>query len=232
MIFVFVDETGEPGKSNLFSLGSTPYFGLITISILGKNYKVLRLLLSQIHWLRGTATSIELPRTYNKSMDLLRGLKELARSGVILASGLFINKRDYGGRFLNWSDADVPKSEWEHYLRNYLLRHLLELHFSNGYSPADKLDLVLDRITVSEKQRKNTYDYLNGKIGKPLKEPFTIPPIQYLTIGDSEYVGGLEIAHTLTNVLRETIKGKITSQVKQVSDFIRIEQFVGHKKEV
>jgi hypothetical protein len=232
MLFVFVDETGEPGKRNIFSLGSTPYFGMVAISILGRDYKALRLLLSQIHWLRGTATFMELRRTYNKSLDLMRGLKELANHGVILASGLFINKGDYGGRFLKWSDTDVPKSEWEYYLRNYLLRHLLELHFSNNSSLADTVDLVLDRVTLSENQRKNTYDYLNSKTGKPLREPFAIPPIEYLTIGDSEYVGGLEIAHVLANILRETIKGEITPEVRAVSDFVRIEHFVGHKREV
>ena len=74
MIFVFVDETGDPGKRNILSLGSTPYFGMVAISIMGKDCKSLRLLLSQIHWLRGTASSIELRRTYNKSLDLMRGL--------------------------------------------------------------------------------------------------------------------------------------------------------------
>jgi hypothetical protein len=108
----------------------------------------------------------------------------------------------------------------------------LELHFSNNSSLADTVDLVLDRVTLSENQRKNTYDYLNSKTGKPLREPFAIPPIEYLTIGDSEYVGGLEIAHVLANILRETIKGEITPEVRAVSDFVRIEHFVGHKREV
>jgi hypothetical protein len=232
MIFVFVDETGELGKRSIFSLGSTPYFGMVAISIVDRHYKALRLLLSQIHWLRGTATSIELRRTYNKSLDLMRGLRELANKGIVLASGLFINKSDYGGRFLKWSDIDIPKSEWQHYLRNYLLRHLLELHFSNSGTPADTVDLVLDRVTLSESQRRNTYDYLNGKTRQPLREPFAIPPIEYLTIGDSEYVGGLEIAHVLADILRETIKGEITPEVKEVSDFIRIEHFIGHEEKV
>lgn len=232
MLFVFVDETGEPGKRNIFSLGSTPYYGMVALSILDRDYKALRLLLSQMHWLRGAATSIELRRTYYKSMDLMRGLKELANRGVILASGLFINKGDYGGRFLKWSDVDIPKGEWKHYLRNYLLRHLLELHFSNSGALANTIDLVLDRVTLSETQRKNTYDYLNSKTRKLLREPFAIPPIEFLTIGDSEYVGGLEITHVLADILRETIKGEVTSEVKEVSNFMRIEHFAGRKRKV
>ena len=107
----------------------------------------------------------------------------------------------------------------------------MELHFSNHSPPGDTVDLVLDRVTLSESQRKNTYDYLNSKTRRPLREPFAIPPIEYLTIGDSEYVGGLEIAHVLANILRETIKGEITPEIRAVSDFVKIEHFVGHERE-
>jgi len=150
---------------------------------------------------------------------------------MILTSGIFINKGDYGGRFLTWSDVDIPKSEWKFYLRNYLLRHLLELHFSNHNPQGDTVDLVVDRVTLSEGQRRNTHNYLNSKTRKPLREPFAIPPIEYLTIGDSEYIGGLEIAHVLADILRETIKGEVTPEVRAVSDFVRIEHFVGHERE-
>ena len=231
MIFVFVDETGDPGKRNILSCGSTPYFGMVAIGIMKKDYKALRFLLSQIHWLRGTASSIELPRTYNKSLDLMRGLKELANHGVISASGLYINKEDYGGRYLKWSDVEAPQSEWAYYLRNYLLRHLLELHFSSTNPVTDSVELVLDRVILTESQRVNTYHYLNSKTEIPLRKPFSIPPVKHLTICDSEYVGGLETAHALASILRETIKGAISPEVKAVSNFLRIKHFVGHKKE-
>jgi hypothetical protein len=225
MNFVFVDETGDPGSD--IAKGASLYFGMALLSVKDKDYKALRLLLSQIHWLRGTATSIELRRTYNKSLDLMRGLKELANHGVISASGLYINKEDYGGRYLTWSDVEVTQGEWAYYLRNYLLRHLLELHFSSSNSLTDPVELVLDRGIVAERQ--NTYDYLNSKTKIPLRESFSIPPIRHLTICDSEYVGGLEIAHVLADILKETIKGDITPEVKAVSDFVRIKHFVGHK---
>ena len=232
MIFVFVDETGDPGKRNILSLGSTPYFGMVAISIMEKDYKSLRLLLSQIHWLRGTASSIELRRTYNKSLDLMRGLNLLAEHGLILAAGLYINEEDYGGRYLKWSDIDIPRREWAYYLRNYLLRHLLELQFSGSSSQNDSVELVLDRVNLTESQRVNTYNYLNSITKIPLRESFSIPPIKHLTICDSQYVGGLEIAHVLADVLRETIKGDITPEVKAVSDFMRIKHFVGHRERI
>lgn len=228
MKFVFVDETGDPGSD--ISKGASLYFGMALLSVEDKDYEAVRLLLSQIHWLRGTATTIELRRTYNKALDLMRGLKELANHGVISASGLYINKEDYGGRYLKWSDVDVPSTEWTYYLRNYLLRHLLEFHFETVNAIDEPIDLVLDRVVLTEGQRGNTYDYLNSRTGIPLRESFSIPPVEYLTICDSEYVSGLEIAHVLAGILREAIKEESTPEVKVVSDFVRVKHFVGHKE--
>lgn len=228
MNFVFVDETGDPGSN--ISKGASLYFGMILLSAQDKDYRALRLLLSQIHWLCGTATSIELRRTYNKSLELMRGLKELANHGVASASGLYINKEVYGGRYLTWSDVNVPPTEWTYYLRNYLLRHLLEFHFEKVDTIDEPIDLVLDRVILTERQRRNTYDYLNSKTEIPLRASFAIPPVEHLTICDSEYVGGLEIAHALADILKETIKGDITPEQKTVFDFVRIRHFVGHKE--
>ncbi len=228
MNFVFVDETGEPGSD--VSKGASLYFGMALLSVKDKDYEALRLLLSQVHWLSGTASSIGLGQESIRALNLLRGVQELARHKVVSASGLFINKENYGGRYLTWSDIYVPPSEWPYYLCNYLLRHLLEFHFLEVNTRTEPVDLVLDRVLLSESQRKNTFEYLNSKTAIPLRQPFVIPTILHLTIADSEYVGGLEIAHVLADILKETIKGDITPEVKAVSDFVRIKHFVGHKE--
>ena len=54
--------------------------------------------------------------------------------------------------------------------------------------------------SLSESQRRNTIDYLNSKTEIPLRQQFRIPPVTYLTIANSEYIGGLEIAHVLADV--------------------------------
>ena len=156
------------------------------------------------------------------------------RNKIISASGLYIEKEKYGGRYLKWCETEVPQSEWPYYLRNYLLRHLLEFHytvFDEFNDLSEPIDLVLDRVLLKEIQVKNTLDYLNSRIAIPLREEFKIPPIVHLTIADSHYVGGLEIAHLLAEVLRETAKGTLTPNIKGVSDFMRIEKFLGRRKD-
>lgn len=154
----------------------------------------------------------------------------MANNGFVFASGLFISKAYYGGRYLSWSDLDIPPSEWPYYLRNYLLRHILEFHFQRIGQSNEGIDLVLDRVMLTESQRRNTLSYLRSETLIPLKQPFSIPTIEYLTIADSEYVGGLEIAHVLAEVLREHAKGTIDAKMRALTDFMEIEYFVGTKK--
>lgn len=228
MNFVFVDETGDPGTE--VSKGASSLFGLTLLSVTDGDYEALKLLLSQVQWLCGTAASIVLGQHSVRALNLLRGLKELARNGIVSASGLYIIKEDYGGRYTKWSDIDVPKTEWTYYLRNYLLRHLLEFHFAAHNVSSEPIDLIVDRVLLTESQRKNTLEYLNSNTAIPLREPFKIPPITFLTVADSQYVGGLEIAHLLADILREYVKGTIPKSLKELSDFIRIEHFVGHQR--
>lgn len=180
MIFIFVDETGELGKRNIFSLGSTSYFGIAAISIADRDYKVLRLLLAQIHWLRGTATTIDSTK-HIWAFNFLRGLKELEAIGLISASALYIDKKDYKGRYLTWSDYNIHKDEWRYYLRNYMLRHLLEYHF-NSSIPREPVELIIDRIPLTKNQLENTHNYLNSQTLPKESVPFAIPYIQHLTL--------------------------------------------------
>jgi hypothetical protein len=230
MNFIFIDETGDPGK--LSAEGSSTYFGMASISISKEDYNAFRMLLSQVHWLSGTATSISLRGDGSiRAQNVLRGLNELARNGLITASGLYIDKRDYGGRYIEWSDIDVAPKEWAYYLRNYLLRHLLEFHFKETTRTTEPIDLVLDRVSLNQNQQKNTFDYLNSQTDIPLRAKFGIPPVAYLTLADSEYVGGLEIAHVLADLLQQIAKENTTEKIKSLSSFMKTEHFFGHKQE-
>lgn len=228
MLFVFVDETGDLGSSPVEYVPH--YFGMALLQITDGNYECLRKLLSQVHWLCGTAGFTKLKSDSYKALNLLRGLKELQRNGVLSASSLYINKEDYGGRYLKWSESGVPQGLWPHFLRVYLLRHLLEFHFADMDITSITIDLVLDRITLAGGNRENMHDYLNSKTIVPLKHPFRIPSIQYLTIAGSEYTGGLEIAHLLCDMLKRTIKGTANHTLVGLSSFMKIKHFIGHRE--
>ncbi len=228
MLFIFVDETGEPGKRNILSPGSTSYFGIAAISVSDRDYEALRLLLAQVHWLRGTASRID-STNHIWTFNFLRGLRELEVNGIISASALYIDKKDYKGRYLTWSDYNIHKNEWRYYLRNYMLRHLLEYHF-NSSIPNEPVELIIDRIPLTESQLENTRNYLNSQTLPEESVPFAIPYIQHLTLPASEYVGGLEVAHLLADVLKRRIQNNIPPLMEELSGFVRTTHFLGEEK--
>jgi hypothetical protein len=83
---------------------------------------------------------------------------------------------------------------------------------------------------LSQSQHDNIFKYLNGRPDIPLKRPFEIPPITYITISDSKYTGGLEVAHLLADLLRDQAKDTLNAEIKQEAAFLKITRFIGHSK--
>lgn len=227
MYFLFVDETGDPGKEG------SDCFGFALMQIHSSCYESIRRLLFSYRLLSGMFPEIKnLPQKPIAHLNLLRGLNSLAQAGLVQISGLYINKNRYGGRYLHWIDDDnmIPDREWRYYLRNYLLRHLLEIHFSEKSSTDEDIDLVLDRVLLSEEQRNNTLAYLNSKIPRTLERVFAIPQIKFLTIADSKYVGALQLVHIIADLIKNCATGRITDEQKKLSMQFRMTEFIGHKK--
>ena len=226
MNFVFVDETGDPGRYG------SKYFGMALLKTHSNSYKAMEELISIYRLLSGMFAELkELPQKYIVGLNILRGIASLAGVNLVEASGLYINKSLYGGCYLTWSDYGIPESEWAYYLRNYLLRHLLEFHFTSKTASDGEVDLVLDRIMLTEQQRANTLSYLNSHTEIPLKHPFCIPRIKHLTIADSKYVGGLQITHILADLVNSSADNKVSGeQLELMNKFFRIKEFIGHKK--
>jgi hypothetical protein len=227
MNFIFIDETGDVGKE-----GGTSYFGYGLLHVKDDKYFLIRQLLSEIRWLHGVfgdLSRITSKTENNTVMGILRALSSLSRENHIICTGLYINKSNYGGRYLEWSETAIPQSQMAYRLRNYLLRHLLEFHFSHKDVPKTATDIILDRVALSEPQYMETFKYLNSKL--PLEKPFALPEITHLTIADNEYICGLELAHVLADVVKKTAEAKLSDKYSEFVDFIRITEFIGHKKE-
>ncbi|GAI75844.1 unnamed protein product, partial [marine sediment metagenome] len=57
-----------------------------------------------------------------------------------------------------------------HRLRNYLLRHALEFHYSSRRIDESTIDLVLDRIAINRDQQRNLEDYIMSLKAIQLRE--------------------------------------------------------------
>jgi hypothetical protein len=214
--FIFIDETGDPG-----ALGGSKHFGMALLHVQADSYEAVRRLLATIRWSMSLFTEIKAGPSRRSAQRILEGLEVLAEEGLVRATGLCLTKERYGGRYLSWCEAPIPPAQWALFLRHYLLRHLLEYHFSYGTVPA-QIDLVLDRVSLSEAQRLNLLQYLAGSRTRPLR----IPRIEQLTVADSKYVGGLQIAHVLAEVVREVADGSAQA-TEAASGFISLASFIG-----
>ncbi|MBI2831135.1 MAG: DUF3800 domain-containing protein [Chloroflexi bacterium] len=227
MHFLFVDETGDPGREG------SAHFGMALLDIHSDHYAAVRHLLSNYRFLSGMYSEMKnAPQKYIVGLNLLRGLIPMAESGIAEASALYIYKRRYGGKYLTWEKTGVDRESWPYYLRNYVLRHLLEFHFAHHDTPVlGGIDLVLDRVRLSEKQRANTLVYLNNKL-PGLSAPFATPAITHLTDADSEYVGGLQLAHILAELLAKLANNSISEVELSEAQFFRVVEFIGLQKQV
>ena len=220
--FVFVDETGSLGQ------GGTPYFGYGIFEVAASEYWRVRKLLAEARIEYGLYRDLELDIERQPLTGLFEELRNLSSSDLVRCSGLYVDKQRYGGRYLTWSDVDfVRESDWTHHLRNYLLRVALERHYG-PYAVDDRsIDLILDRISVNVEQHRNLEDYLSNRNTVPRREPFRLPPLEYLTISDSRYTGALQIAHVLANVVK--VHAKATLDVNRTGPvgFVRVVRFPG-----
>jgi hypothetical protein len=223
--FVFIDETGDGG----ISTGTSLHFGMALLHVQDDSYQAIRQLLAYVRWTLGLYSEIKSDPTSRPAQRILEGITELAQNGVISASGLYLTKERYLGRYYNWCDLAIPSKEWPLYLRHYLLRHLLEFHFSR-ISTRNPIDLVMDRVSLSEAQRANLLSYLDSRPEVPLAQPFAIPKIAHLTMADSRYVGGLQTAHILADLVRDVAKSEAHAELTATS-FMGLASFLGRAKE-
>lgn len=221
--FVFVDETGNLGR-----LGEA-YYGYGILEVPAAIYSRIRQILAEERFRFRFYKDFEIPLTDRPAEIVFTQLAELAEHDLVAASGLYIDKAHYGGRYLTWTDVShMRDSDWPHYARNYLLRKALEFHFSNRETPEDKtIDLVLDRIAVNADQRRNLEDYLRSK--KTQERPFALPGIEYVTISDSAYTEGLQLAHMIASIVKKVAKGTLTEKETELSRFVHLAGFVGHQ---
>ena len=224
--FVFVDETGDLGPEGTDIYG----YGILVEEV--KDYSQIRQILVEERWRFRLFRDFEVDTRGRQASNVFTQLQMLAEVGKISASGFYINKKRYGGRYLHWSEIKRAKrSLMPHRLRNYLLRKALEFHYSDRPIYKDQsIDLVLDRIAVNADQRRNLEDYIMGHKSIQRREPFRLPKIDYVTISDSSYTEALQIAHMVADLVKKCAAGTLQPQELEFCGFIKFMEFWGHKE--
>jgi len=187
--FIFIDESGDPG--DLHSTSSSYY---IAACIHVTDIQMEELLPHFVGLRFFQNLSRELKPIISNQKLLPKILDILNWHDGIRVSAVHLTKKEYSGPYL--SDRS-PRGKNPRFFQNFVIRQLLEHHFSGGGFQTDEGELVFDRISMTFENEVNLRDYIN--------ENWNLPDFSHITFADSRYVECLQIADLIAGLVREKI---------------------------
>lgn len=187
--FVFADDVGDPGPEG------TTHFGYALIGVRSEDLRHLTEMRARS---RVRSQSFHEAKAGDVESSGFQGqierIAKLVEHSRVIAAFVSITKGRYSGPWLrdgvdsrgNRVPADL------NFLRNYLVRKGLDLLFDGVAGTEATLDLVLDRVGLSDAQVLNLGRYLRGEFNQ--HGPFDFPAPTHVTHADSRYVEGLQVA--------------------------------------
>lgn len=190
--FIFIDEAGDPGPGGA---SSSNYFIAACVHI--TDARLPRLLQHFVNLRYFSDADGELkplinnPRLRPRLIDVLRWHAE---DGSASFSAVQVDKREYTGPYLRDTG---PKGRDSRRFMNRITRHLLEGHLSLHKPESPQCELVIDRVTMTLEQELNLRRYL--------QDNWKLPSFEHITLADSRYVEGLQIADLVASLVREIV---------------------------
>jgi hypothetical protein len=189
--FVFIDESGEAGPQS-------PYFVAAAVDCPAETLPVMRRIAApyryhlEMHKEVKTAKLLGHERPRRKASELFCVLMEEGVSCTVV----HLDKAAYTGPYL----GTTGKKPWPTRFRNFVLRLLLENHFTeNPVANKINLELIFDRVSLAKKDREEMERYISGN--------WNLPTIQYYTHVDSEYTDAILWPDLAVTIVKEHLSG-------------------------
>ena len=166
--FIFVDESGDPGYSHDESgnILSSSYYAAAALHICDDSFQYINRFMADFRYYTHMSKELKVPSGLEDYEKLLAPVKGAARRDgcFCAATAVYFDKKQYTGSYLK-PRSDRPADPVR--FRNYILRYLLEFHFSQTSLQAQQFDLVLDRVEMTKEQKDNLQDYISGNYHIP-----------------------------------------------------------------
>jgi hypothetical protein len=191
-IFLFIDESGDPGDND-GKQDNSVHFSDLALQI---DTGFMQILLKHIsNWRNIENLQKEpkgLPSDDDKCILFLNPMCAIHRLGGIKCSAIFINKADYKGPYL--------KEKQTMLFRNFVHKQLLEFHFENyPVGHEDYVSAIFDYYRMSKTEFRNTDNYLINICKLP------VDTVSHL---DSRCSWLLQTAGQLANAVSDMMLGK------------------------
>lgn len=207
-LFLFIDESGDPGYGNL---DSSEYYAELALSIIDDYFSDFNRPI--LNWRYNRNLIKEMKRPPKKGDDIklfTQPFSELHSMGIIKCACVYLIKEQYSGPYLKPTSygGQQPKR-----FRNFIHRQLLEYYFSLYPVMPDSVEIVFDRFEVSDEDI--------AELEKYLTENWNLPNFKHFTHANSVYVEALQIVSQLVNLVQEIILEKATFE-RSLVDFVSV----------
>ncbi len=196
--YIFVDESGDPGWAfgpDGPELLSSEYYTAAALHMCDDVFGKVNEHVSSFRYLTRMSRELKLPPEKDVFQRLIGPIGALAQSdGGIWASVVYLDKRKYNGRYLK---PGGPRPQDPVRFRNWVLRRLLEWHFSWTHLQSQQYDLVLDRVEITKEQTDNLQNYLASN--------YNIPTPTSITHAASIYVEPLQLVHHIATGFKNVV---------------------------
>lgn len=191
-LFLFIDETGDPGHPDQESASRYYYLNVIVAGREG--VAQLTKHLSAFRYFNNATKEL---KRYSRQADQLKDVfQDLQDTGV---AGLFsfgIDKAKYVGPYLQRIKKGVPDYDPKMF-RNYVVRMSLECLFGQQPNLRDfgEIEIVFDRYLENEDDQDNLAEYLRNN--------YRLPHFFHILQVDSEYSDPVHAADYLGRIVKE-----------------------------
>lgn len=210
-VYIFVDESGDPGDNDGTGANST-YYTELALQV--DTEQILYLVRHIINWRYVKGMLGEPKQLPYKNQELKRFLTpflDLHRDGYLKSSAVFLFKPNYTGPYLK------GKGKFGYnpiFFRNFVHKQLLEYHL--GLFPQDSnhyLEVIFDYYTMSKPYLNNVFYYLSHVCKLPLDS------ISHL---DSSCSWMLQTAGQLANLISQVPFSTLGEEIVEMLTFIQL----------
>ena len=199
-IFLFVDETGDPGHPS--QRDSSSFYQLNIVVADRKGIRDIVKHFSRFRYFRWADKELE---KYTRSFTALNDLMSVCSGKANVAFySFFLNKNSYVGPYLK--KFGLGKQSYNaNKFRNFIVRKSFETLFKEilpeEYDPLFQrgleIEVVFDRYLVNEEDEQNLRKYLRGN--------YNLPNLLHIVQVDSEYSDLVQVADLLGKMLKKAM---------------------------
>jgi len=210
-LYVFIDESGDPG--NVLEEGaSSPHYAELALQINEKAWAYFADHVISWKYVLGKSGEFKsLPSRTDQLKRYINPLIELHNRNSLCCSCVYLIKANYTGPYLqpsSTSDQNPIK------FRNFVHRKLLEHHFRCFPAYDCEIELVFDRYRMSAEEENNLEEYLINN--------WNLPNFENICHVNSIYSEAMQVTSQLVNAMKDIILGTADGDRRTLLNFISL----------